>query len=624
MSACCNNGFKMIHEVMGFKMWLGLIGPPGPQGPAGPPGSSVELRGPVATTSDLPATAPASELWQVGTQAPYNGYFFNGTSWVNLGPVAAGATFTPSVSAAGVISWTNDGGLPNPESVNIKGPQGETGSTGPAGPGVPAGGSAGQVLKKKSAADYDTAWEDDITVDSDLSNSSTNPVQNKAITTALAGKVNSSAVGAASGVASLDSSGKVPSAQLPSYVDDVINGYYYNGAFYEDAAHTTAITGETGKIYVDLASNKSYRWSGSEYYRIDEITVDSALSDSSTNPVQNKVVTAAIINSNDYNTRIAAYGGTDLSAVFEDATAFHAAVASGDFSKIHIGDYWPITLNGTYTDFARFTVPSGTTYYSDAELTTEVAVTESTYQGEYQSATAIKFNISGTNYYAAIGDCTAGWQKSMNAAVKMEVAAINLYLNMGNTSLTEQHILLCSRDCLPPTLQYRCSNSVWYDTTQVNPWRGSALWETLNNADNGIIKLLEATALGPYVFNGPHDKGMAAMLPSMAAGNANPTNSAWTDRGRLFLPTEREIYGANISASNGVHEAGNLYNKWPIFDGSARHIIKGAGDGGGRCLWWLESACGITPFAYVDSDGHAGGYSAGASVFRIPLCFLMT
>ena len=38
-----------------------------------------------------------------------------------------GTTFTPSVSSEGVISWTNDGGLANPASVNIKGPQGEPG-----------------------------------------------------------------------------------------------------------------------------------------------------------------------------------------------------------------------------------------------------------------------------------------------------------------------------------------------------------------------------------------------------------------------------------------------------------------------------------------------------------------
>lgn len=35
-----------------------------------------------------------------------------------------GATFIPSVSVAGVISWTNDKGMPNPTPVNIKGPQG--------------------------------------------------------------------------------------------------------------------------------------------------------------------------------------------------------------------------------------------------------------------------------------------------------------------------------------------------------------------------------------------------------------------------------------------------------------------------------------------------------------------
>lgn len=45
-----------------------------------------------------------------------------------------GATFTPSVSAAGVISWTNDKGLENPAPVNIKGPQGIQGETGPQGP----------------------------------------------------------------------------------------------------------------------------------------------------------------------------------------------------------------------------------------------------------------------------------------------------------------------------------------------------------------------------------------------------------------------------------------------------------------------------------------------------------
>ena len=59
--------------------------------------------------------------------------------------------------------------------------------------------------------------------------------------------------------ADLDNSGKVPAFQLPSYVDDVI-----------ESANLAALpsTGETGKIYVTLDNNKTYRWSGSTYVEI--------------------------------------------------------------------------------------------------------------------------------------------------------------------------------------------------------------------------------------------------------------------------------------------------------------------------------------------------------------------
>ena len=73
-------------------------------------------------------------------------------------------------------------------------------------------------------------------------------------------------------MATLDANGKIPSTQLPSYVDDVIEGYYNNGNFYSTYSNSTysdQITGETGKIYVDLGNgNKSYRWSGSAYVEI--------------------------------------------------------------------------------------------------------------------------------------------------------------------------------------------------------------------------------------------------------------------------------------------------------------------------------------------------------------------
>ena len=77
-------------------------------------------------------------------------------------------------------------------------------------------------------------------------------------------------MGVNGGVATLDASGRVPSSQLPSYVDDIIEGYLYNEVFYEDQEHEHAITGEGGKIYVDLTTNTSWRWGGSAYTQVSE------------------------------------------------------------------------------------------------------------------------------------------------------------------------------------------------------------------------------------------------------------------------------------------------------------------------------------------------------------------
>jgi len=72
--------------------------------------------------------------------------------------------------------------------------------------------------------------------------------------------------GIANGYASLDAAGIVPSTQLPSYVDDVLE--------YADLL-SFPTTGETGKIYVALDTNKTYRWSGSTYILITSGAVDS-------------------------------------------------------------------------------------------------------------------------------------------------------------------------------------------------------------------------------------------------------------------------------------------------------------------------------------------------------------
>lgn len=172
-------------------------------------------------------------------------------------------------------------------------------------PEVPSGGATGQVLTKHSNQDGDFEWQtpegsgdmlksvydtdDDGKVDAaeDADTVSGHTVlkdvpsdakftdtvyDDTEVRTLINGKISSTEKGAVSGVATLDSNGKVPSSQLPSYVDDVINGYYnnLNDTFYSDISMTEPITPEESKIYIDLSTNKEYRWSGVVYAPINE------------------------------------------------------------------------------------------------------------------------------------------------------------------------------------------------------------------------------------------------------------------------------------------------------------------------------------------------------------------
>jgi len=86
----------LAHGTTRAQIYNGATGPQGPQGPQGEQG----LQG---------------EQGIQGIQGPHGD---------------PGAVYTPTVSAEGVISWTNNGGLPNPESRNIKGPAGQDGADG--------------------------------------------------------------------------------------------------------------------------------------------------------------------------------------------------------------------------------------------------------------------------------------------------------------------------------------------------------------------------------------------------------------------------------------------------------------------------------------------------------------
>lgn len=96
-------------------------------------------------------------------------------------------------------------------------------------------------------------------------------------------QVKRSEMGTVNGVATLDEQGHVPTSQLPSYVDDVVDvyatytkddtGVLTNIGVFSDSGKTQSVTGESGKIYIDVENNYQFRWTGTKYAPVGAPTV---------------------------------------------------------------------------------------------------------------------------------------------------------------------------------------------------------------------------------------------------------------------------------------------------------------------------------------------------------------
>lgn len=101
------------------------------------------------------------------------------------------------------------------------------------------------------------------------------------------------------------------------------------------------------------------------------------------------------------------------------------------------------------------------------------------------------------------------------------------------------------------------------------------------------------------------------------------TSWAWADLGKLWIPSEYEVFGSCIWSTQpwGAGQA----VQYPIFANNWLNRIKGAGDGGGRASWWLLSVCGGTSASacHVYNYGSAN-YGNCSNAIRVPVCFRIT
>lgn len=264
--------------------------------------------------------------------------------------------FVPHIDSSGILTWTNKAGLDNPSPITIKGIkgdpgekgdkgdrgeqgaqgiqgprgiQGEQGERGVQGAQGPAGnaatitignvttsapGTAAQVTNRgtSSAAVLDFVLpkgkdgsDGGVTVDEELSSTSTNPVQNKAIYNALLNKVGTdifsgfALMGATSTIAWRQGSQPVGSINATNYsgtaraatCDDESNVIT---STYATKTELNSCVKSVNNVTPDENGNVTISVSGGGTGG--NITIDSALSSTSTNPVQNKVIEAALKN----------------------------------------------------------------------------------------------------------------------------------------------------------------------------------------------------------------------------------------------------------------------------------------------------------------------------------------
>lgn len=332
-------------------------------------------------------------------------------------------------------------------------------------------------------------------------------------------KVNNSEKGVANGVATLDANGKVPASQLPSYVDDVIEGYYHEGTFYEEAAHTTAITPETGKIYIDLSTNKSYRWGGSTMVEIagGGGSVKGSITVSLVALKNGSQIAASLLNgttitltnttrSTQVNTE--QWAGQDItfdeltplenyrvSVTNPDSNSWSIESSYQDITSLGIQTNESVSFEFNYINISEATVTASDQTYTGAALTPSVTVTfggETLTSDDYDVAYSNNTNVgeatitvTGKGDYK--GTATGHFSISKAAATYTSPVAQTL------TYTGSAQNLLSAGSTNHGTIQYSSDNSTWSTTIPQGTNAGSytAYWKLVGDSNHTDVDAQE-------------------------------------------------------------------------------------------------------------------------------------
>ena len=441
---------------------------------------------------------------------------------------------------------------------------------------IPSGGSSGQILRWSAdgtavwGADNNTTYSNattstaglmsssdktkldgiatgatKVTVDSALSSTSTNPVQNKVVNSAISNlntlvgdtPVTTQINNAIASKADLDTNGKVPSSQLPSYVDDVLE---------YSAKSNFPSTGESGKIYVDTATNLTYRWSGSAYV---EISPSLALGETSST----------------------AYRGDRGKIAYDHSQTSHAPsnaeVNQNAFSNVKVGS--TTVAADSKTDTLELVAGTNVTLTPDA-TNDKVTITakDTTYSAATTSAAGL---MSATDKTKLDGIATGANKTTVDSALSststnpvqnkvVNTAISNLNTLVGDTAVSTQ-ITNAIDEITPASIGAATSSHTHSDyasTSHTHNYAGSSSAGGAANsvANSMTVQLNSGTTEGTnkFTFNGSAAKSVN-ITPSTigAAESSHGTHVSYSSTNPVMDGTASVGSASTVARSDHKH-----------------------------------------------------------------------
>ena len=330
------------------------------------------------------------------------------------------------------------------------------------------------------------------------------------------------------------------------------------------------------------------------------------------------------------------YDGVDLTSKFADEISGYtdpgawvrARIRANNFNGIHVNDYIPFTTTNGLSFKARVAGIDPYYEYGDSDVGHHIdficeelwptlhQINQANYNNELIPAENVASDGTSTQYVIT---------KPMYGVAKVTLSGTDL---TGWTYDKDTYTLTFSAAPAAGTM-------VVTGTGSEHPWLASDAYLYVNSLAghvangtglNPAIKRVDYTNDGIYHYL--PDWLKAAIIAKQFQLNkrystsgvlSDENGSGWANLGKLWLPTEVEVYGCPVWGSKGGNGLGGSI-QYPYFVGNMRRLKKRNGI---RYYWWLLSPYTNTSgWCYVYDSGNAYySYSASADWIAAPICF---